>query len=74
MPAGGFAVCKSPDWGLFSFSEEIMTSDAFSNRHPAVNFLFFLGAIGFAVLIQHPAYLIAGALGAAADRRAESAG
>lgn len=43
-----------------------MTSDAFSNRHPAVNFLFFLGAIGFAVLIQHPAYLIAGALGAAA--------
>ena len=40
-----------------------MTSDAFSNRHPAVNFLFFLGAIGFAVLIQHPAYLIAGALG-----------
>ena len=43
-----------------------MTSDAFSNRHPAVNFLFFLGAIGFSVLIQHPAYLIAGALGAAA--------
>ena len=41
-----------------------MTSDAFSNRHPAVNFLFFVGAIGFGVLIQHPAYLIAGAAGA----------
>lgn len=35
-------------------------SDAFSKRHPAVNFLFFLGAIGAGVLIQHPAYLIAG--------------
>ena len=42
-----------------------MTADAFSNRHPAVNFLFFLGAFGFAVLIQHPAYLLAGAVGAA---------
>ena len=34
--------------------------DAFSKRHPAVNFIFFVGAIGFAVLIQHPAYLLAG--------------
>ena len=42
-----------------------MTADAFSNCHPAVNFLFFVGAIGFGVLIQHPAYLIAGAIGAA---------
>ena len=42
-----------------------MTADAFSNCHPAVNFLFFVGAIGFSVLIQHPAYLIAGAIGAA---------
>jgi len=34
--------------------------DAFSKRHPIVNFLFFLGAIGFGVVIQHPAYLAAG--------------
>ena len=37
-----------------------MTVDAFSKRHPMVNFLFFLGAIGFGIVIQHPAYLIAG--------------
>lgn len=36
-----------------------MEHDAFSKRHPAVNFLFFLGAIGCGVVIQHPAYLIA---------------
>ena len=34
-----------------------MEMDAFSKRHPAVNFLFFLGAIGCAVVIQHPAYV-----------------
>ena len=33
--------------------------DAFSKCHPAVNFLFFLGAIGMSVVIQHPAYLLA---------------
>ncbi len=37
-----------------------MTKDAFSNCHPAVNFAFFVGAIGFGVVIQHPAYLLAG--------------
>ena len=37
-----------------------MKQDAFSKRHPIVNFIFFLGAIGFGVMIQHPAYLIAG--------------
>lgn len=37
-----------------------MSADAFSKRHPIVNFLFFLGAIGFGVMIQHPAYLAAG--------------
>lgn len=37
-------------------------NDAFSNCHPLVNFLFFVGAIGFSVVIQHPAYLAAGAL------------
>lgn len=39
-----------------------MTADAFSKRHPIVNFIFFLGAIGFGVVIQHPAYLAAGFL------------
>ena len=34
--------------------------DAFSKRHPLVNFLFFVGAIGMSVVIQHPAYLLAG--------------
>lgn len=37
-----------------------MNQDAFSKRHPVVNFIFFLGAIGFGVMIQHPAYLLAG--------------
>jgi len=37
-------------------------TDAFSKYHPAVNFLFFLGAFCTAVLIQHPAFLLAGAL------------
>ena len=37
-----------------------MKQDAFSKRHPIVNFIFFLGAIGFGVMIQHPVYLIAG--------------
>ena len=37
-----------------------MKRDAFSQCHPAVNFLFFVGAIGFGVVIQHPAYLTAG--------------
>ncbi len=37
-----------------------MKRDAFSQFHPAVNFLFFLGAIGFGVVFQHPAYLLAG--------------
>lgn len=41
-----------------------METDAFSRCHPAVNFLFFAGAIGFGVVIQHPAYLLAGILGA----------
>ena len=35
-------------------------TDAFSKCHPAVNFLFFAGAIGASVMIQHPAYLLAG--------------
>ena len=37
-----------------------MMTDAFSKCHPAVNFLFFAGAIGMTVMIQHPIYLLAG--------------
>ena len=37
-----------------------MMQDSFSKCHPAVNFLFFVGAIGMSVVIQHPAYLLAG--------------
>lgn len=43
----------------------IMT-DAFSKCHPAVNFLFFAGAIGASVMIQHPVYLLAGIITGAA--------
>lgn len=42
-----------------------MKRDAFSGAHPAVNFIFFIGALGFGVVIQHPAFLIAGILAAA---------
>ena len=35
-------------------------TDTFSKYHPAVNFLFFLGAIGCGVVFQHPAYLAGG--------------
>ena len=41
-------------------------TDAFSKCHPAVNFLFFVGAIGCGVVIQHPAYLFAGIVTGAA--------
>lgn len=37
-----------------------MNYNAFSKCHPAVNFLFFVGTIGCAVIFQHPAYLTAG--------------
>lgn len=37
-----------------------MKSDTFSQYHPVVNFLFFLGAMGMGVVIQHPAYTLAG--------------
>lgn len=43
-----------------------MKYDAFSRCHPAVNFLYFVGAIGFGVVIQHPAYMLAAVIGAAA--------
>ena len=34
--------------------------DAFSQCHPAVNFLYFVGVIGCGVVIQHPVYLLLG--------------
>ena len=37
-----------------------MALDAFSKRHPVVNFIFLLGAIGFGVVIQHRVYLAVG--------------
>ena len=40
-----------------------MNRDAFSRCHPAVNFIFFIGAIGAAAVIWHPVYLLAGLLG-----------
>ena len=36
--------------------------DAFSKCHPAVNMLFFVGAMGAGVLLQHPVYLLTGIL------------
>ncbi len=42
-----------------------MANDGFSKCHPLTNFLFFVGAICFGVLFQHPAYVIAGILCAA---------
>lgn len=36
--------------------------DAFSKFHPAVNLLFFVGAMCLGVLLQHPVYLLAGIL------------
>ena len=41
-----------------------MNADPFSRCHPAVNFAFFVAVIGFGVVIQHPAYAIAGLIGA----------
>lgn len=39
-----------------------MKQDAFSSCHPAVNFTYFLGAMGFSMIFQHPAYVIAAVL------------
>lgn len=52
-------VVKVPRFGTFFFygNGDKMIRDAFSKYHPAVNFLFFIGAIGCGVVICHPAYL-----------------
>lgn len=41
-----------------------MKYDAFSHYHPLVNFIFFLGAIGSSVILQHPVYLFTALLAA----------
>ena len=41
-----------------------MSETRFSRFHPALLFAFLLGAIGFSVMIRHPAYLVAGAVSA----------
>ena len=41
-----------------------MKDDAFSQCHPLTNLLFFLGAIGFCAVVQHPVYHLLAALGA----------
>ena len=45
---------------LFLLGLDEIMKDAFSKCHPAVNFIFFVGAIGLSVVILHPVYLIAG--------------
>ena len=42
-----------------------MRRDAFSQYHPLTNFLFFVGAIGCGVFIQHPMYILAACVSAA---------
>lgn len=42
-----------------------MHTDGFSKHHPLTNFLFFMGAIVFGVLFQHPAYLLTAIIGSA---------
>lgn len=46
---------SGPRKGIFLF----MRQDAFSKCHPLTNFVFFVGAIGFSVVFQHPLYLAA---------------
>lgn len=41
-----------------------MGCDAFSRFHPAVNFIYFIGAMGFGMVFQHPAYLLTAFVGA----------
>lgn len=42
-----------------------MRRDAFSQYHPLTNFLFFVGAIGCGVFIQHPMYILAACVSSA---------
>lgn len=48
-------------WGLFLLSgRDHVKQDAFSGFHPVVNLIFFLGVLGFGVVILHPAFLLVG--------------
>ena len=64
-------VCHIPESTAISHQTDIgaermdKMKDAFSKCHPLVNFLFFAGAIGLSVIIQHPAYLLAGTVAGA---------
>ena len=40
--------------------------DRFSRFHPAITFIFYIGAVVCAMVFYHPAYLIAAAAGSAA--------
>ncbi len=42
---------------------DAMSEDCFSKYHPAVNFIFFAGAICMGVIIMHPLYLVATVFG-----------
>lgn len=76
LSAGGFCAFSDPQMGVSFFAnlsvptgeatfETIMNYDAFSKKHPLTNFLFFVGALGCGMVIQHPAYLLAGILSGA---------
>ena len=69
-PESDTSVLQADSWGMYAAAAELcplgrgifygvinMKRDGFSDYHPLVNFLFFLGAIGSVVVIQHPAYL-----------------
>lgn len=43
-----------------------MRRDTFSTFHPAINFLFFIGAIALGMILLHPAFLAVSVLGSAA--------
>ena len=70
MSCGRFTqlcACKVPLGDYFLCQKEVdsIKQDAFSRYHPAVNFLYFVLAIGFGVVFQHPAYMTAATLGSA---------
>ena len=64
LSARVFFCIQSPRFGDFFILPKkggiSVKKDAFSQLHPAVEFLFFLLAIGFGVAIRHPLYILAG--------------
>ena len=61
----GHSGCPPHTCPVQAIPEMLMSHDAFSRCHPLVNFIFFAGAIGFGVVVQHPAYMAAGVVSAA---------